>query len=174
MSEETPVSSKELSPEGRKQLCTKLGLNMLAYGVQADWLFKQLQEKQDANQDLLFRITIIGMDLCASIRACLRYESSYERRYHIKYLIVNLYEAYSAFYNEAPDDKSYVAKWVKRNPTIRDIDLYVALCKELDDLRAQLHDDIKDSRNSIAHYDEDPIVTAKFILGIDSEEKPTR
>ncbi len=174
MAEETQISSKELTQEGREQLCASLGLNMFAYRVQADWLFARLQEKQDANQDLLFRITIISMDLCASIRACLRYESSYERRYHIKYLIVNLYEAYSAFYNEAMDEKSYVAKWVKRNPIIKEDEVYVALCKELEGLRMQLHDSIKDSRNSFVHYDDDPIDTAKFILGTDSEEKPTR
>lgn len=174
MEEETSKSSQELSKEGRKQLCATLGLNMLAHRVQADRLFARLQEKQDANQDLLFRITIISMDLCASIRACLRYENSYERRYHIKYMIVNLYEAYSAFYNEASDGKSYIAKWESRNPSIKDDEVYVALGKELEGLRVQLHDDIKDSRNSFAHYDDDPIETAKFILGIDSEEKPTR
>ena len=168
------ISSKELSKEGRKQLCATLGLNMLAYRVQADWLFARLQEKQDANKDVLFRITIISMDLCASIRASLRYENSYERRYHIKYLIVNLYEAYSAFYNKASDEKSYIAKWAKRNPTIKDDEEYVTLCKELDNLKERLHDDIKDSRNSYAHYDDDPIVIAKFILGINSEEKPTQ
>ncbi len=174
MAEETHLVSKELSPEGRKQLCATLGLNMLAYRVQADWLFNQLQEKKDANLDVLFRITIISMDLCASIRACLRYESSYERRYHIKYLIVNLYEAYCAFYNEASDGKSYIAKWERRNLSVKDYEVYVALCKELEGLRVQLHDNIKDSRNSFAHFDDDPIDTAKFILGIDSEEKPTR
>lgn len=174
MEEGLNISSQELSKEGRKQLCATLGLNMLAYRVQADWLFARLQEKQDANQDLLFRITIISMDLCASIRASLRYENSYERRYHIKYLIVNLYEAYSAFYNKASDEKSYIAKWVKRNPTVKDDEEYVTLCKELDNLKERLHDDIKDSRNSYAHYDDDPIVTAKFILGINSEEKPTQ
>lgn len=174
MEEETSKSSQELSKEGRKQLCATLGLNMLAYRVQADWLFARLQEKQDANKDVLFRITIISMDLCASIRASLRYENSYERRYHIKYLIVNLYEAYSAFYNKASDEKSYIAKWAKRNPTIKDDEEYVALCKELDNLKERLHDDIKDSRNSYAHYDDDPIVTAKFVSGINSEEKPTQ
>lgn len=71
MEEETSKSSQELSKEGRKQLCATLGLNMLAYRVQADWLFARLQEKQDANKDVLFRITIISMDLCASIRASL-------------------------------------------------------------------------------------------------------
>lgn len=174
MAEEAHILSKELSLEGHKQLCAKLGLNMLAHRAQADWLFKRLLEKQDANLDVLFRITIISMDLCASIRACLRYESSYERRYHIKYLIVNLYEAYTAFYNEASDGKSYIAKWAKRNPSIKDDEVYVALRKELEGLRGQLHDNIKDSRNSFAHYDDDPIDTAKFILGIDSEEKPIR
>lgn len=174
MEEETSKSSQELSDDGRRLLCSKLGLNMLAYRVQANWLFARLQEKQETNQDLLFRITIISMDLCASIRACLRYENSYERRYHIKYLIVNLYEAYSAFYNEASDRKSYIAKWESRNPSVKDDEVYVALCKELEGLRVQLHDDIKDSRNSFAHYDDDPIETAKFILGIDSEERPTK
>lgn len=174
MTEEAQISSKELSEEGRRQLCSKLGLNMLVYRTQADWLFKQLEESQDSNLDLLFRITIISMDLCASIRACLRFGNPYERRYHIKYLIVNLYEAYSAFYNEALDEKSYIAKWVKRNPSVKEDEVYVALCKELDNLKERLHEDIKDSRNSFAHYDDDPIETAKFILGIDSEEKPTR
>ena len=84
MVEKKQISSKELSPEGRKQLRATLGLNMLVYKAQADWLVTRLQEKPDANLDLLLRVTIISMDLCASIRACMRYENSYERRYHIK------------------------------------------------------------------------------------------
>ena len=47
------ISSKELFPEGRKQLCATLGLNMLAYRVQADWLVTRLHDKQDANYGIM-------------------------------------------------------------------------------------------------------------------------
>lgn len=174
MAEKKQISSKELSQKGRKELCAKLGLNMLVYKAQADWLFQQLEESYDVNLDLLFRVTIISMDLCASIRACMRYENSYERRYHIKYLIVNLYEAYTACFNEASDKKSYIAKWVAHNSCIKEDEDYMALCKELENLKVQLHDDIKVSRNSYAHYDDDPIDTVKSILSINSEERPTK
>lgn len=114
------TKSKPLSQGGRKRLYRVLGNNLLAYKVQADYLQTQLQHTEEANSEIMYRMTIMGMDLCASVRAYLISENLYERRYHIKYLWVDLYEAYNAFYGDGNDDNSYFAKWEKANPHIKE------------------------------------------------------
>lgn len=168
------TKSKPLSQEGRKRLYRVLGNNLLGYKIQADYLQAQLQHTEEANSEIMYRMTIIGMDLCASVRACLISENLYERRYHIKYLWVDLYEAYNAFYGDGNDDNSYFAKWEKANPHIKEDGGYDSVVKKLNDLRETLNIKIHDERNSYVHYDEDPIKTTQYLLSINSEDEPTQ
>ena len=174
MKESTAHISRPLSDEGRKQLYLSLGLNMAVYNVQLDYLCSILKIELNDKYAWLYRnISFMALDLCAVLRACLNAKSLYERRFHVKYLWVNMYEAYVALYNHSGDAKSYMNQLRMNDKSLVNDCEYEMILKRL----AKIHDvfsGISDNRNSFIHYDDDMLETHKRLVGIKSEEEPTK
>lgn len=166
--------SKLLTTEGRMALYNSLGRNMSVYKVQLDYLSEVIDENPKDHYILLFRnISFIALDLCAALRACLNSQNLYERRYHIKYILVNCYEAFQAVYNHCGDKYSYVNKLEQFDKHLKADRCYLDIVSRLKSLRSRFND-ISEARNSYVHYDEDILKTYEHIIKIDSEEWPAQ
>lgn len=166
--------SKLLTTEGRMALYNSLGRNMSVYKVQLDYLSEVIDENPKDHYILLFRnISFIALDLCAALRACLNSQNLYERRYHIKYILVNCYEAFQAVYNHCGDKYSYVNKLEQFDKHLKADRCYLDVVTKFKSLRSKF-DNISDARNSYVHYDEDILKTYEHIIKIDSEEWPAQ
>ena len=166
--------SKPLSIEGRLKLYKTLGDKLGAYKVQLDYLF--YESKNNPNNYyvwLLRNITFIALDLCVALRACLISKNTYENRYHIKYLLVNIYEAIRAIYNKENDIYSYLNKLKKIDTQVLNKDCYFEIIKKLQLLQSEF-DRISDARNSYVHYDENILDTYNHLVDIKSEECATQ
>ena len=97
----------------------------------------------------------------------------YERRYHIKYLLVDWYEAYKAVYNHFRDKYSYITKLEQFDKQLKSDRCYLEIVTKFKSLRSRF-DNISDARNSYVHYDEDILKTYEHIIKIDSEEWPAQ
>ena len=166
--------SKLLTTEGRMALYNSLGRNMSVYKVQLDDLSEVIHENPKDHYILLFRnISFIALDLCAALRACLNSQNLYERRYHIKYILVNCYEAFQAVYNHCGDKYSYVNKLEQFDKHLKADRCYLDVVSRLKSLRSRFND-ISEARNSYVHYDENILKTYEYILEIDSEKSPVQ
>lgn len=165
---------KPLTAEGRMALYSSLGRNMSVCKVQLDYLSEEIDKNPKNYYVSLFRnISFIAQDLCAALRACLNSKNLYERRYHIKYLLVNCYEAFKAVYNHCGDKYSYVKKLEQFDKHLKVDRCYLDIVSRLKTLRSRFND-ISEARNSYVHYDEDILKTYEYILEIDSEKSPVQ
>ena len=166
-------NSPAMTPERRLELYDSLGRNLQGYAAQLEWCHKVCEQyPDDVCMRTIFRLSYIGTDLCSSIRACLLAKDEYERRYQVKYLWVNLYEAYKAIYNNDDDTNSYVAQFTVAYPEVISTSDYVQAVNKLKSLKQAIRDDIHAPRNSFSHYDTNVCKTINFLYEINSEEAP--
>lgn len=165
---------KPLTTEGRMILYNSLGRNISIYKVQLEYLSEEIENHPENYYILLYRnISFIALDLCAALRACLISKNLYERRYHIKYLLVNWYEGYKAVYNHFRDKYSYITKLKKFDKQLESDRCYLEIITKLKSLRSRF-ENISEARNSYVHYDEDILNTYEYIAQINSEEWPAQ
>lgn len=93
------TNSPALSEKRRQEFYTNQGFNLRGYTEQLAWYHQVcVQNPNDICMRTIFRLLYISADLCASVRACVSATDEYEKQYQIKYLWVNLHEAYKAIY----------------------------------------------------------------------------
>ncbi len=166
--------SKSLTIEGRLKLYATLGDNLIAYKVQLDYLFYKSKNNPKNYYIRLFRnITFIALDLCVALRACLISKNKYENRYHIKYLLVNIYEAVRAIYNKENDKYSYLSKLQRIDTQLLNNDSYCNIINKIQLLQSEFAC-ISNARNSYVHYDENVLDTYNHLVDIKSEEYATQ
>ena len=163
--------SPTLSEEGRQVLYNNLSKNLGGYAEQLRWCDKVCKLYPD-NMCIrtIFRLLFIGADLCASLRACLLAKEEYERRYQIKYLWVNLHEAYKAIYNNDADANSYLAQFATAYPAALASTEYIQSTEKLKELEQAILKDLRKPRNSILHFDTDVCKTIDWLNEFNSEE----
>ena len=166
-------NSPAMSKERRLEFYTNQGANLRVYTEQLAWYHQVCAQNPD-NMCMLtiFRLLYIGADLCASVRACVSTTDEYEKRYQIKYLWVNLYEAYKAIYNNATDEDSYLAQFIAAYPNALQTAEYFAAAEKLEQLWKTIIEDLHSPRNSYSHFDKDVCQTIAFLNDINSEETP--
>lgn len=166
-------NSPAMSEERRLELYNSLGKNLRGFATQLAW-YNQIcaQNKDNMCMRTLFRLLYIYTDLSSSIRACLLAKDEYERRYQIKYLWVNLHEAYKAIYNNASDEDSYLAQFTAAYPAALQTAEYIMAVEKLEQLRKSIMEDLRVPRNSYSHFDKDVCKTIGFLNETNSEEAP--
>lgn len=166
-------NSPEMTQERRVELYNSLGRNLQGYCEQLEWYSMVCsQYPNDVCMLSIFRLSYIGTDLCSSIRACLMAKDEYERRYQIKYLWVNLYEAYNAIYNDESDAHSYLHQFAEAYPTAPMTSEYFRIVEKLELLKQAIREDVRAPRNSFSHYDTNVCQTINMLYEINSEEAP--
>lgn len=166
-------NSPAMTPERRLELYDSLGRNLQGYAAQLEWCHKVCEQyPDDVCMRSFFRFSYIGTDLCSSIRACLLAKDEYERRYQVKYLWVNLYEAHKAIYNNDDDINSYVAQFTVAYPEVISTSEYIQAVNKLKSLKQAIREDIHAPRNSFSHYDTNVCKIINFLYEINSEESP--
>ena len=143
-----------MSEERRLEFYTNQGCNLRGYTEQLAWYHQVcVQNPKDVCLLTMFRLLYIGADLCASLRACVSATDEYERRYQIKYLWVNLHEAYKAIYHDETDEDSYLAQFTAAYPTALQTAEYIEVLKILNDMHPIFIKDLHKPRNSYSHFD---------------------
>lgn len=166
-------NSPTMSEERRHEFYSNQGRNLRGYAEQLAWYHQIcVQNTDDVCMLTIFRLSYISADLCASVRACVSATDEYEKRYQIKYLWVNLHEAYKAIYNNATDKNSYLAQFTASYPTALQTAEYIVAVKKLELLWKTIMDDLKLPRNSYSHFDKDVCKTIGFLNDLNSEEAP--
>ncbi|MBQ7382033.1 MAG: hypothetical protein IJV61_03290 [Paludibacteraceae bacterium] len=162
-----------MSEERRHEFYAKQGYNLRGYTEQLAWCSPVCaQNPKDVWMQTIFRLLYIGADLCASLRACVSATDEYEKRYHIKYLWVNLHEAYKAIYNNASDEDSYLAQFTAAYPIALQTAEYIEAVEQLERLWKIIMEYLRLPRNSYSHFDKDVCKTIGFLNDINSEEAP--
>lgn len=165
--------SHAMSEEGRLEFYNNLGHNLRVHAEQLAWCHQVCaQNPENMCMLTIFRLSYIYTDLSSSIRACLSTKDDYERYYQIKYLWVNLHEAYKAIYNNASDGDSYLAQFLAAYPEARRTQEYIAAVENLELLWKIIMKDLRLPRNSYSHFDKDVCKTINFLSDINSEEAP--
>ncbi len=166
-------NSPTMSEERRHEFYSNQGRNLRGYAEQLA-LYHQIcvQNPDDVCMLTIFRLSYISADLCASVRACVSATDEYEKRYQIKYLWVNLHEAYKAIYNNATDKNSYLVQFTASYPAALQTAEYIVAVKKLELLWKTIMDDLKLPRNSYSHFDKDVCKTIGFLNDLNSEEAP--
>ena len=166
-------NSPAMSEERRQKFYKNQGDNLRMYTEQLAWYHQVCaQNPDDMCMLTIFRFLYIGADLCASVRACVSATNEYEKRYQIKFLWVNLYEAYKAIYNNATDEDSYLAQFTAFYPTALQTAEYIVAVEELELLWKTIMEDLHSPRNSYSHFDKDVCKTIGFLNDANSEEAP--
>lgn len=166
-------NSPAMSEERRHEFYTKQGYNLRGYTEQLAWCSPVCaQNPKNVCMQTIFRLLYIGADLCASLRACVSATDEYEKRYHIKYLWVNLHEAYKAINNNASDEDSYLAQFTAAYPIALQTAEYIEAVEQLERLWKIIMEDLRLPRNSYSHFDKDVCKTIGFLNDINSEEAP--
>ena len=166
-------NSPVMSDERRQELYNSLGMNLRGFATQLAW-YNQICDQNPDNMCMrtLFRLLYIYTDLSSSIRACMLAKDEYERRYQIKYLWVNLHEAYKAIYNNASDEDSYLAQFTAAYQASLQTTEYMFAVEKLEQLRKTIMEDLRVHRNSYSHFDKDVCKTIGFLNETNSEEAP--
>lgn len=166
-------NSPAMSEERRLEFYKNQGNNLRGYAEQLAWYHHACAlNPKDVCMLTIFRLLYIGADLCASVRACVSAQDEYEQRYHIKYLWVNLNEAYKAIYNNATDEDSYLAQFTAAYPNALQTAEYNEAVEKLELLWKSIMEDLHSPRNSYSHFDKDVCKTIGFLQDINSEESP--
>lgn len=166
-------NSPAMSEERRQKFYKNQGDNLRMYTEQLAWYHQVCaQNPDDMCMLTIFRFLYIGADLCASVRACVSATNEYEKRYQIKFLWVNLYEAYKAIYNNATDEDSYLAQFTAFYPTALQTAEYIVAVEKLELLWKTIMEDLHSPRNSYSHFDKDVCKTIGFLNDANSEEAP--
>ena len=166
-------NSPAMTEKRRQEFYNNQRDNLRGYSEQLAWCNQVCAQNPDNMcMRTIFRLMYIGADLCASVRACVSATNEYEKRYQIKYLWVNLHEAYKAIYNNATDDDSYLAQFTAAYPAALQTAEYREAIVKLELLWKTIVEDLHSSRNSYSHFDKDVCKTIGFLNDINSEEAP--
>lgn len=166
-------NSTAMSEERKQDFYSNLGYNLRESTKQLAWCSQVCAQNQDDMcMRTIFRLSYIYTDLSSSIRACLSTKDEYERQYQIKYLWVNLHEAYKAIYNNASDEDSYLAQFTAAYPVACRTSEYIVAVEKLELLWKTIMEDLRLPRNSYSHFDKDICKTIGFLTDINSEEAP--